>query len=184
LIPPLHLYSDRIVIRPYVLSDAPALYALVKKNRELLADYFPMTVEQNISVNAKRLYIMEKNRERKNGKNLFAGIFLKAKNQLIGQICAKDLNWRVPKCEMGYFLDSDQFGKGIGTEAVTMFTQYCFTEMKMAKILLRIEPKNAASKALAKKCGFQMIGISRNDFRGTEGRLMDCELWEKVKVTE
>ncbi|HET6992281.1 MAG TPA: GNAT family N-acetyltransferase [Bacteroidia bacterium] len=178
-IPLLKLESPRLLIRIYTLSDAKPLFQLVDSNKEILADYFPMTVDNNTSVMAKRQYILERNSERNSGKSVFAGIFTPDK-KLIGQICAKDINWRVPKCEMGYFLDKDFSGKGLGSEAVLLFSDYCFMKLGIVKITLRIEPKNSASKKLAIKCGFNMIGLSRNDFRSSTGRLMECELWEKI----
>ncbi|MBI3511958.1 MAG: GNAT family N-acetyltransferase [Bacteroidetes bacterium] len=182
MIPPLYLESSRLIIRPFKLSDASSLFHLVNSNKDLLEDYFPMTVEKNTSVNAKRIYIMERNHERNNGKALFAGIFLRDEKKLIGQMCAKDINHRVPKCEAGYFLDRNFHRKGLATEALNLFLNFCFSEMKMAKITLRIEPKNTSSKALAQKCGFTMIGVSKNDFRSANGRLMECELWELYEI--
>jgi RimJ/RimL family protein N-acetyltransferase len=178
-IPSLRIQSPRLLIRTYTLSDAKALFELVDSNKEILADYFPTSVDSNTSVMAKRKYILERNAERNAGQSLFAGIFT-ADKILIGQICAKDINWRVPKCEMGYFLDKNFFGQGFGSEAVELFCEYCFEKLGIVKITLRIEPKNLASKKLAEKCGFELIGIAKNDFRSSTGRLMECELWEKV----
>lgn len=180
-ISPVRLESSLIFIRSYKLGDAPALFRLIENNRELLRDYFPMTVENNTSAMASRRYILERNADRKNGNSLFAGIFSADGKTLVGQICAKDINWRVPKCEMGYFIDKGFLQKGIGSESVKLFSNYCFDTLAMAKITLRIEPKNIASKKLAAKCGFEMIGVAKNDFRSSAGRLMECELWEKVK---
>jgi ribosomal-protein-serine acetyltransferase len=177
---PFKLESPLLLIRPYKLSDASSLFKLIDSNREMLGDYFPMSVEHNTSVMASRGYVLERNSDRKQGKSLFAGIFMPGGKQLIGQICAKDINWRVPKCEMGYFLDKDFLQKGIGSAAVKLFSDHCFKELKMAKITLRIEPQNLASKKLAAACGFEMIGVAKNDFRSSEGRLMECELWEKI----
>ncbi len=174
------LSSPRLFIRTYKLSDAKALFNLVDSNKETLSDYFPISVENNTSVMGARNYILQRNSDLKKGKSLFAGIFTADGTKLIGQICAKDINWRVPKCDMGYFLDKNYFQKGLGSEALLLFSDYCFQKLQFAKITLRIEPKNIASKKLARKCGFELLGISRNDFRSTEGRLMECELWEKV----
>lgn len=180
-IAPVKIESSLIFIRSYKLGDAPALFRLIENNRNILKDYFPMSVENNTSVMASRHYILERNSDRKNGKSLFAGIFTADGTQLIGQICAKDINWRVPKCEVGYFIDKNFLQKGIGSASLDLFSNYCFESLKIAKITLRIEPKNNASKKLAEKCGYEMIGIAKNDFRSSEGRLMECELWEKVK---
>lgn len=181
-LPPFKLQSSLLLLRPYKITDASALFSLISSNRDILSDYFPMSVENNTSVMASRGYIHDRNRDRKSGKSLFAGIFTPDGKQLIGQICAKDINWRVPKCEMGYFLDKDFMQKGIGSAAVKLFSDYCFTELKMAKITLRIEPQNAASKKLAAACGFEMIGVAKNDFRSISGRLMECEMWEKIQL--
>ena len=179
-IPALKIETSRLLIRTYILSDAISLFQLIDSNKEILADYFPMTIEKTSSIMSTRKYILERNSDRKSGQSLFAGIFLKDSKKLIGQVIAKDINWRVPKCELGYFLDKSNFGKGIGSEAVNLFTEHCFNELGIEKITLRIEPKNIASKKLAKKCSYKLIGIAKNDFRSTEGRLMDCELWERV----
>jgi RimJ/RimL family protein N-acetyltransferase len=173
--------SPRLLLRNYTLSDARRLYQLIDSNKKLLADYFPATIENTSSVMATRKYILDRNSDRKNGVHLFAGVFLKDGKTLIGQVLAKDINWRVPKCELGYFMDQAYHGKGLGSEAVNYFSAYCFEKLGIEKIALRIEPKNKASKKLAKKCAFDFIGLSKNDFRSTEGRLMDCELWERIK---
>jgi len=180
-IPPLKIESSHLFIRTYTLVDAKALYQLIDSNAQILADYFPMTVEKTSSVMFTRKYILDRNSDRKAEMSLFAGIFLKDEKKLIGQICAKDINWRVPKCELGYFLDQKHSGKGFGSEAVKLFSEFCFSELNFAKITLRIEPKNSASKRLAENCDFKFIGTAENDFRSTEGRLMDCELWERIK---
>ena len=173
--------SRLLFIRPYKLSDAASLFELINSNKNILKDYFPMSVENNTSVMASRKYILERNSDRKNGKSLFAGIFTADGKQLVGQICAKDINWRVPKCEAGYFIDKNYLQKGIGSEALRLFSDYCLEKLEIVKITLRIEPKNIASKKLAEKCGYVMIGLAKNDFRSSTGRLMECELWEKIR---
>jgi RimJ/RimL family protein N-acetyltransferase len=173
--------SSNLFLRTYRLSDAPALFKLVDSNREMLKDYFPMSAENNTSAMASRKYILERNSDRRNGKSLFAGIFIPDGKTLIGQICVKDINWRVPKCEAGYFIDKNHLQKGLGAEALQLFSKHCFEKLNLVKITLRIEPKNIASKKLAKKCGFEMIGVAKNDFRSSTGRLMECELWERIR---
>ncbi len=180
-ISPFRLETSRLIIRPSRLGDASALFRLIRANREALADYFPMTVSSTASVMATRAYLLRRTGERKAGTNLFAGIFLRESGQLIGQLQLKDINWRVPKGDAGYFIDSAHAGNGLGSEAMQAFTKYCFENPGMVKVSLRIEPKNMASKRVAEKCGFVCIGVMKNDFRGADGRLMDCELWEKIK---
>ncbi len=175
------LETSRLVIRTFTLSDAPALFRLVQANREALADYFPMTVSSTSSVMATRAYLLKRSSERKSGASLFAGIFSRGNGQLIGQVQLKDINQRVPKGDAGYFIDGAHAGNGLGAEAMQAFSNYCFEKLGMEKISLRIEPKNAGSKRVAEKCGFVCIGVAKKDFRGNDGRLMDCEVWERIK---
>ena len=170
-----NIASPRLYLRTYALADAKSLFQLVDENKKMLSDYFPMTVEGNTSVMAKRKYILERNADRKSGKHLFAGIFTLDK-KLIGQILAKDINWRVPKCELGYFLDKDFIGKGLGSEAVNLFSTYCFEELGIAKITLRIEPSNIASKKLLEKAGFLREAYFKENYF-FNGRFIDTEIY-------
>jgi RimJ/RimL family protein N-acetyltransferase len=174
--------TERLYIRLYQAQDALPLHQLVSKNEKSLEDYFPATVNCAKSVQATNEFIQTRIQEAQNGISFIAGVFEKNTNQLIGQMIVKDINWRVPKCEMGYFIDAEKRQNGFATEAFMAMTQFCFKKAGMIKLLLRIEGINLASVALAQKCGFTLSGILRNDFRASDGRIMDCEVWEKIKV--
>lgn len=178
--PSITIESPRLYIRAYELSDSAALFRMVAGNHESLRNYFPLTVESNGSSMASRGFIKSRQTEIREGKSFFAGIFEKETGQLIGQIAVRDINWRVPKCELGYFIISEKRGLGFAPEAVKAVTDFCMESAGMVKILLRIENINAASIQVAKKCGFSISGTLRNDFRSADGRLMDCEVWEKI----
>ena len=178
--PPLNTETPRLLLRNLKVSDASALFEIISLNKNSLKDYFPFTVQGNSSVMDARAFIRVRNREAKSGESFTAGIFLKENKQLLGLVSLKHINWRVPKCEMGYFIDKKQQGKGLCTEATNANCAYSFDVLKMAKISLRIEPVNIASKRIAEKCGFTFIGLAKNDFRSANDRLMDCEIWERI----
>jgi RimJ/RimL family protein N-acetyltransferase len=173
--------TPRLLIRTYTEQDALSLYNLVASEKNILHDYFPMTVESNTSVEASRKFIIARLEETRMGKSVFVGIFEKTSNTLIGQIAIKDINWRVPKCELGYFIASQKQGNGLASEALNAVAGFCFEKAGMVKLLLRIENSNAVSKRVAEKCSFTYSGTLRNDFRSSEGRLMDCEVWERLR---
>lgn len=179
-IPSVKIETPRLFIRAYEAADASALFRMVSNEHESLRHYFPLTVESNTSTMAAREFIKTRQREIKDGYSFFAGIFEKESGELIGQITLRDINWRVPKCELGYFIISEKRGSGIAPEALNAMSQFCFEKAGMVKLLLRIENINAASIAVARKCGYTLSGTLRNDFRSADGRLMDCEVWEKI----
>ena len=52
-------------------------------------------------------------------------------------------------------------GKGVATEAVSLMTRYLFERLKHNRIRLIIHPDNAASRKVAEKAGYQFEGIAR-----------------------
>ncbi|HEU4718784.1 MAG TPA: GNAT family N-acetyltransferase [Bacteroidia bacterium] len=179
-IPPLFLETERLLVRNYRITDAADLFSLVNGNREELKEYFPNVVENLSSVMAARKYILLRNRERSAAISIFSGVFLRKEEKLIGQIIVKDINQRVPKGEAGYFLAKEFYGNGFASEALKKVTDYFLGEQKFAKLMCRIENRNSASRKVAEKAGYTFSGTLRNDFRTLEGRLMDCEVWEKT----
>lgn len=172
--------SSRLFIRAYTTDDAAALFRLISAEKESLKNYFPLTVESTTSLAATRTFIKTRIKETKEGKSTFYGIFEKKTGMLIGQIAVREINWRVPKCELGYFIISEKRGQGFAPEALDAIAAFCFEKAGMVKLLLRIENINLSSKRVAEKCGFSCSGTLRNDFRSSDGRLMDCEVWEKI----
>ena len=179
-LPTVSIATSRLHLRPYTIDDAPALFRLISEEQDSLRDYFPLTVESNTTLMASRSFIRSRAAETRDGRSFFCGIFEKESGALIGQITVKDINWRVPKCELGYFIKSSLCGKGYASEAVTAICEFCFQKAGMVKLLLRIEDLNLASKKVAEKCGFSFRGTLQNDFRSVDGRLMDCEVWERI----
>jgi RimJ/RimL family protein N-acetyltransferase len=177
---PFRLETSRLLVRSYIAADAPALFRMVSADRESLSDYFPLTVENNSSEYASRNFIQSRELELREGKSAFAGIFEKETGALIGQIHVKDINWRVPKCEMGYFIASPKRGNGFAAEALEAVADFCIRKAGMMKVMLRIENINDLSKRVAAKSGFTFSGTLKNDFRSEDGRLMDCEVWERI----
>ena len=64
--------------------------------------------------------------------------------------------------ELSYHIYSSNYqGQGIATEAVMLMTGYLFDNKKYNRIRLIIHPDNAASKKIAKKCGYRSEGLAR-----------------------
>lgn len=177
-IPIPQIESNELIIRQYGLKDAPALFTLMKGNKEHLLHTFPQSLAATSSLIKTRKYILEKQGDRKAGVMLVCGIFKLPEEQLIGHILYSKFDWSVPKCEMGYLVDAAETGKGYATKAVQLFSNWAFDVLKTEKITMRIWPQNHASIAIAKKIGARELGLAKRDFRTTDGRLLDCLCFE------
>ncbi len=78
--------------------------------------------------------------------------------------------------EIGYWVRSDEAGKGIGTEATARVLQVAFDELHMHRAVLRIATGNVASERVAEKLGFTREGLLREDVR-VNGVWMDHSVW-------
>ena len=63
---------------------------------------------------------------------------------------------------LGYWLSEELWGKGMMTEAVTLITDYAFSNLDIIRIQAGVLSKNPASMRVLEKAGYQKEGISRN----------------------
>lgn len=172
--------GQTLELKEYELPVAEALYNLVNKNRKRLEQSFPITVDACDTLENAKFLILRFVHERQNGIMLTYGIYLKDNPKLIGHIFAKSIEWKISKCELGYWIDSDYEGQGYATEALNLLTSYCFETLKIKNLFIRIIPGNVASRKVAEKAGFTKQGLLRNDFRTSDDELVDVEYYVKT----
>jgi len=78
--------------------------------------------------------------------------------------CLNFYNERDAMSGMGYILERAAWGKGFVAEAVGGALQHGFTRLKLHRIWLEIDPRNAASVRVAEKCGFMREGFARKSY--------------------
>jgi len=72
-------------------------------------------------------------------------------------------------------------GKGVATEAVSLMTRYLFERLKHNRIRLIIHPDNAASRKVAEKAGYQFEGIARGAWYN-RGKNHDVAVYAAIKA--
>ena len=78
--------------------------------------------------------------------------------------------------EIGYWVRTDETGKGIGTEAVARALEVAFDELSMHRVVLRIAVGNVGSEHIATKLGFSREGLLREEVL-VNGVWLDHSLW-------
>jgi len=91
----------------------------------------------------------------------------------VGFIDLKNINWNIPKTEIGYFVNRDDEGKGISSNALKMIIGFCFNELKMSKLFLRTTKSNLGSQRVAEKNGFEKEGFVKRDYKTASGEIVD-----------
>lgn len=164
---------DTFTIRTLAEKDASLYFSLIHQNKERLKDYFPKTLEANNTISATSVHIQER-LELAEKRVLFTFIVSdNSTGNIIGSVFIKDLDWRIPKGELGFFIDKAYEGKGIITKSVSLITEHCFANLELNKVFMRIAEDNIASRRVAEKNNFQVEGILRKDFKTSDGKLID-----------
>ncbi|MBU2906452.1 GNAT family N-acetyltransferase [Arenibacter algicola] len=171
---------NKIHLQTIAEKEAKELFSLINRNKERLARYFPLTLKKNENIDSTINYLKELTQKTKKKEIYALGIY--SQQVLIGMMFVKNIDWRVPKCELGYFIDKAYEGKGIMSIAIDETIKYCFENLKMEKIFLRNGTENIGSKRLAEKKGFELEGIMRREFRLETKELVDVEYYGKLKT--
>ncbi len=144
-----------------------------KINNELQnrGDYFPLDLEPDVGF---------RNWYNENGlwdENFGRLLICNNQDEILGCINYFKTVGYFEALEIGYILyDETQRGKGITTEALSLFTNYLFKAKKITRLEIRCNPKNISSKRVAEKCGYLFEGINRG-FARKAGELLDIELY-------
>lgn len=164
-----------IEIRPITKDDAIPFYELIEKNRQRLTMYFPKTLKHIRDLDSTRQFIDLKMNEAAKKEGYWFLVISKKDRSMIGSLVIKDLDLTVPKCELAYFIDEAHEGKGITSKATQWLVNYCFEELGMVKIFVRVNPANEGSKRVALKNGFVKEGYMKKEYRNGYGELTDVE---------
>ncbi|MFP5228095.1 MAG: GNAT family N-acetyltransferase [Acidobacteriota bacterium] len=164
--------SPRLILRRYRPLDAPAVLALVGRNRMVLMREF----EQQASLwnlDEAQRFIATKQEQWETGKAFCYGIWLRQEKRPIGQIQVKNIDWKIPAAELGYFIDGSLRRQGLASESIRRVVALMLEDLGFRRLFVRILPSNPASLALAAKLGFRNEGLHRMAFRCGLGELHD-----------
>ena len=177
----MNLCFDNYTIRPIRLSDTEAYFELVNSNLSRISDYFPGIIKFTGDIETTRDHIKDRIAGEEKGNYMIYLLVENESDKLIGVIQLKDIDQNAGKREMGMFIDKDFTNKGLMTKCVSMAADYCFNELDLNKVFLRIAMDNVASRRVAEKSGFEVEGILRHDFKTSAGKLIDAVYYGKLK---
>jgi ribosomal-protein-serine acetyltransferase len=146
-------------------------YKLIDKNKNHIGKTFPVTLANSDSPEKVENFISVSKDKEKNSEGYYFYAREIKTNNLIGYLCVKTIDYRISKCELGYFIDEDFQGKGITSKMVSNALDFCFNELKLNKVFICTSEINVASQRVALKHNFKQEGILRDEFRNGDGTL-------------
>jgi ribosomal-protein-serine acetyltransferase len=172
---------DNYSIRLLTTADTTAYFAVIEKNRKRLEDFFAGTVLKTKTLEDTRNFITDITR-RITDRTYFPYIIIEnTTNSIIGFLDLKNIDWIIPKSEVGCYIDEDYAGKGITSKAFQCFCDYCFEEYQFQKLFLRTHHTNTSARRVAEKCGFEIEGTIRRDYKTSSGEIVDLIYYGKLR---
>ncbi len=178
---PLQIETDRLILRaPLQAGDGNVVHQAIKdsinelKQWLLLFQSIPTVEETEIILRNAHIDFLK----RESFRYL---IYLKGTNDFIGTASLHGINWKISKCEIGYWINTQFSGNGYMTEVVSELTNLGFQLLKFRRIEIRCESNNTKSRAIPEKLGFELEGILRNEDLSADGKeLTDTCIYAKV----
>lgn len=167
----IHLTTERLRLFPLDIQHKDAYFALISNNKEWVKESFPITVLNTSTSSKTAIYLKHLQGNWLQDKGGKLGIWLDT--TLIGMVMIKNIDWSIPKCELGYFVGEEFSRKGYATEAIQAVLSYCFNNLIFLKVFVRVIATNIPSLALAKKCGFIREGYLKSEYRTGNKELVD-----------
>jgi ribosomal-protein-alanine N-acetyltransferase len=124
-------------------------------------------------------YIEELVKREAAGTHLYASIVLKATKEIIGTAMIFNFDREANHAEIGYVFHSNHWGKGYGTEAVALMSDFSFDSLKLHKIHARVVDANVGSMRVLEKNGFKLEGRLKDHFF-IDGSYYDEMLYGKL----
>ena len=107
-------------------------------------------------------------------------LYTKTENKLIGYVGL----WRFEKehnrAEIGYVLHPVYWGKGFMKEAIDRVALFAFGPLEFHSIEANINPGNASSENVLKKCGFKKEAYFRENYF-YKGKYLDSVIYSLLK---
>ena len=147
-----------LALRPLMLRDAKALFALVEANRERLRQWLPWP-DANRAVADSRAYILRVRALARRGVAQAHGIWWK--DRLVGVVGFVWIDPANRSAAIGYWLAQEAEGHGLMTRAVTALLRHGFQTLRLNRIELRAGVRNRRSRAIAERLGFHHEGTLR-----------------------
>ena len=163
------LETDRLVLRPLVPADIPALYRALRRNADHLRPVSPAPLPEDRRVTL-ALATREVQRWRtlwRRGDTYALYIYPRGedhapKTRIIGRVSLNRVTrGAFQNCYLGYFIDKDEQGKGLMTEAVRRALTFGFGPLGLHRVQAAIMPRNAASLRVADRCGLRREGMAQ-----------------------
>lgn len=156
------LEGERVVLREFRQEDIPIIHSWVNDRevvRYLSWAVFPQTLRETEG------FVDAQMRQADPLNRAFVIALREPEGLSIGTIGCHNIDWRSRNAELGIVVGGKEYqGRGYGTEATRLLLEFCFDELNLHRIYLRVFDFNQSALKSYLKCGFVEEGRLRQAF--------------------
>ena len=179
---PSSLETQRLVLRSFRIEDAPALHAALSESiRELRGSlWFLPWVAEECTLQAAEVRCRNAAASFLLRTDLPYLAFEKISGRLVASVGLHRTDWSLPRTEVGYWVRTNETGKGYASEGVAALTSWALDNLGAKRVELVTDEQNAGSRAVAERCGFRLEGVLRNVMQSPDGRLRNSCVYARL----
>jgi ribosomal-protein-alanine N-acetyltransferase len=172
---PTVLEGEGLRLRMVTVADAPALYSYLSRPQvfeSTSADaWTPESVAQFARDNAAGAAI---------GKWCRYGILVTGQADPVGDIGLHNIDLQNRRCELGYQLSPDYWGKGVMTRAARPLLAWAFGEGGFNRVEATVMEGNDRSGRVLERLGFRREAMLR-EYKFVRGQFRDYSIWSLLR---
>jgi len=154
--------TPRLMLRPFMSGDGQMINQAILESFDQLTQWMPWadqkpTIEET-EIMVRQFYAQWILRE-----NLSMVILDSTGKKLIGCSGFNEIDWKVPKLQIGYWIRSSYTGQGFATETANALTRYAFQELQIARLEINSDEKNSASRKVIEKLNYNFEGVIKHN---------------------
>lgn len=162
------LETEHLLLRPYQEGDESDFMRLILENTTIMDPAFEGRLARVRALEDARMQVQQLRTAWDNRRYFDFGVWLKESNTYVGNIALQNLEYKIPKAEMGLYFTAWPETKELVQEALQEVLYFAFDTLGMNKVYIRFTATNNFYSELVLECGFKKEGILRSDFRGTD----------------
>jgi RimJ/RimL family protein N-acetyltransferase len=145
--------TERLLLRPFVAEDFDAVFAM--QSRPDVARYLYWDARDEEEVRDALEKKVAGTAIRSEGDAVFLAAVLTSTGELVGDMVLHLLSQEHSTAEIGFIVHPDHQGHGYATEAARPLLKLAFEDVRVHRVIGRVEPRNVGSARVLEKLGMR-----------------------------
>jgi ribosomal-protein-serine acetyltransferase len=151
----IELAAQRLAIRPWLASDAPALNVAITESIEHLRPWMSWIATEPLSLAERQSVIARWERKRRAGGDMVFGMFIGA--VVVGG-CGLHRRLGPDGLEIGYWVHAAHVRRGHAASVAAMLTSVAFSYPEIELVEIHCDRANHPSQGVPRRLGFTLVG--------------------------